>query len=36
MIITKWLDETIKIDGTKLIKIHKNIVMIMLEHNSYN
>ncbi|CAK57567.1 unnamed protein product (macronuclear) [Paramecium tetraurelia] len=34
--LTKWLDSLQEIKGAKLIKTHRNVVMIMVEHNSYN
>ncbi|CAD8083356.1 unnamed protein product [Paramecium primaurelia] len=34
--ITKWLDSILEIKGAKLIKTYINIIMIMVEHNSYN
>ncbi|CAD8112843.1 unnamed protein product [Paramecium sonneborni] len=34
--LTKWLDSIQEIKGAKLIKSYQNVIMIMVEHNSYN
>ncbi|CAD8115982.1 unnamed protein product [Paramecium sonneborni] len=34
--LTKWLDSIFEIKGAKLIKSYQNIIMIMIEQNSYN